>query len=148
MAGGARPDRPDGCTLHASCVAWHGRGILIHGPAGSGKSDLALRLIEAGAVLVADDLVALQRRGRRLVARPVALSGLIELRGLGIFTLPSLPEAPIELCLLLDPIQGERLPDAAHETILGVPLPATAVAPACASAVMRVRMVLFGTRAA
>ena len=71
--------------LHASCVELAGTGVVLLGPSGSGKSDLALRLIDGGAQLVADDRVVVERQGDRLMARPPeAIAGLIEVRGLGI----------------------------------------------------------------
>ncbi|RMF16145.1 MAG: serine kinase, partial [Alphaproteobacteria bacterium] len=76
-----------GELVHASCVAWHGRGILLRGPSGAGKSALALRLIEAGALLVADDYVVLDAQStpdRLLAAPPPRIAGLIEVRGLGL----------------------------------------------------------------
>jgi HPr kinase/phosphorylase len=147
MAGAAASEGGTACTLHATCVAWQERGILILGPSGSGKSDLALRLIEAGARLVADDQVRIERRGRELLARPVALAGLIELRGLGVFELPALAEVPLALGLRLAPAADqERLPAPATLDVLGMPLRTVAIDPAGASAVARVRMALFGKR--
>ncbi len=104
-------------TLHASCVAVGGRGLLILGPSGSGKSSLALRLIALGAVLVADDRVDLVRSGDRLIARcPPPLSGLIEARGLGILRSPFVAESPVHLVVDLATTQPARLPE--HKTIL------------------------------
>ena len=83
--------------IHASCVARHGRGVLLLGPSGAGKSDLALRLIGRGFVLVADDRVVIDDGA----ASPAdGLAGLIEIRGLGIVRLPH--EAPVRLALALD----------------------------------------------
>jgi serine kinase of HPr protein (carbohydrate metabolism regulator) len=119
--------------LHASVVALGGRGVLLRGPSGAGKSDLALRLIAAGATLVADDQVALQARdGALWAAPPPALAGLLEVRGLGIVRLP---HAPAALALLVDLVPAmERLPAPRRETLLGVALPVLAVAPFHASA--------------
>jgi serine kinase of HPr protein (carbohydrate metabolism regulator) len=55
-------------TVHATCVAIDGRGILIRGRSGAGKSDLALRLIDRGARLVSDDYTILAASGGRLRA--------------------------------------------------------------------------------
>src|ERR687898_3364772 len=74
--------------LHATCVELSGTGVVLLGASGCGKSDLALRLIDRGARLVADDLVTVERHGRRLIARaPEAIAGLMEVRGLGIMRL-------------------------------------------------------------
>ena len=86
-------------TLHASCVAIRGRGVLLTGPSGAGKSDLALRLIDRGAVLVGDDGVVIEARDGRLHARPGPnIEGQMEVRGLGILALPW-EEAPLALAI-------------------------------------------------
>jgi HPr kinase/phosphorylase len=134
--------------VHGTAVAWLGRGILLLGRPGSGKSDLALRLIEAGAKLVADDLVDLEASGNRLVARAHGSPGLIELRGLGIFRQEALAEAAIDIVVRLgratEPI--ERLPSAGHVALAGVTLPAFDLDPFPASAVARLRMLVTGER--
>ena len=75
--------------VHATCVALRAgrswRGVLLRGPSGAGKSDLALRLVEGGGRLVADDQTALVPQGSGLVASPPGtLAGLLEVRGVGI----------------------------------------------------------------
>ena len=76
-------------NIHASCVAIGSRGVLLLGSSGSGKSDLALRLIDSGAKLVADDRTILFTAKGALHARaPASIEGLIEIRGLGIVELP------------------------------------------------------------
>jgi HPr kinase/phosphorylase len=113
----------DSLGLHASCVAIAGRGILILGASGSGKSHLALGLISRGASLVADDRVELLRRGPALVARaPFAIAGLIEARGLGILRAPAMPEAPVALAVDLDRPATARMPQPVTITYLGVPV--------------------------
>src|ERR1700749_918633 len=75
--------------IHASCIELAGTGVLLRGPSGSGKSDLALRLIDAGAKLVADDRTDLWTEKGRLLARARAtVAGLIGVRGLGIVKSP------------------------------------------------------------
>ncbi|MHA1114324.1 MAG: HPr kinase/phosphorylase, partial [Alphaproteobacteria bacterium] len=84
--------------VHATCVSLWGAGILLRGPSGSGKSDLALRLIDGGAVLVADDQVSLELRDGGLFASPpAATAGKLEVRGVGIVTVPFDEEAPMRL---------------------------------------------------
>lgn len=97
--------------LHASCVALAGRGLLILGPSGTGKSVLALELMAFGCALVADDRVDLRREGARLIASaPPALSGLIEARQVGLLRADALPEAPLALAVDLTRHETERLP--------------------------------------
>ena len=87
----------------ASCVAIGGQGVLIEGPPGSGKSSLALALIDRGATLVGDDGVLLQRRGGRLWALPPPnIAGLLEVRNVGLVSLEAAP-AQLALALRLDP---------------------------------------------
>lgn len=113
---------PDPQIVHASCVAYAGRGLLIRGRSGSGKSALALQLMAFGARLVADDRTELLRDGDTVTARcPPALSGLIEARGIGI--LKADPVAGIALALVadLDETNIERLPAPRKCDILGLP---------------------------
>ena len=132
--------------VHASCVAIAGAGVLLRGPSGSGKSDLALRLIDGGARLVADDRVTLRRAGGRLLAAPPdALAGRIEVRGLGIVALDHQGEAPLALVVdLVPPERIERLPEAARCSLLGVDLPCLALAPFEPSAAAKVRLAVAG----
>src|SRR5258708_17059688 len=122
--------------LHATAVAIDGRAVLLRGASGSGKSDLALRLIDAGARLVADDQSELYRRGDGIIVRaPARIAGLVEVRGVGIFRLDALAEAPVALIVDLVPAETlERLPARHSETILGLAFPRVALAPFEASA--------------
>lgn len=128
-----------GPTIHASAVLLGARAVLIRGPAGSGKSRLALTLLQAGGLfafarLVADDRTLLEAVHGRLLARPAGeLAGLIEVRGLGIRRLPYEPAAVVSLVVDLADANAKRLPDQADsETIIaGVTLPRIAVAPGC-----------------
>jgi len=98
----------------ASCVALDGRGVLIEGPPGSGKSSLALTLLDRGAALVGDDGVLLERRGERLWALPPPnIAGLLEIRNVGLARLPAAP-APVALVLRLDR-EAPRHVDAAEQ---------------------------------
>lgn len=105
---------------HATCVEVEGRGILLRGPSGSGKSDLALRLIERGGRLVADDQVMLTREGRTVwAAPPPELAGRMEVRGVGILTVDHSPRCPVILiCDLVGAAQVPRLPEAEREELL------------------------------
>jgi HPr kinase/phosphorylase len=131
-------------TVHGTAVEIEGAGILLRGPSGSGKSDLALRLIDGGASLVADDRVVLSRRGSQILAGvPDTIAGKIEVRGLGIVRLPWTGPSP--LCLVVDlapPHEIERLPKATETMLLGVALPAMHVAPFEPSAPAKLRLAL------
>lgn len=98
-------------NIHASCVAIGARGVLLLGASGAGKSDLALRLIDQGAKLVADDRTILFIAKGHLHARaPASIKGLIEIRGLGIVRLPV--RAQVRICLVVRlGREGARLPD-------------------------------------
>jgi len=98
-------------NIHATCIRLGARGVMLLGASGAGKSDLALRLIGRGAKLVADDRCDLSIERDRLVARPPrAIAGMLEVRGIGIVTLPYAPRA--EIALVAD-LSGrvERLPE-------------------------------------
>jgi HPr kinase/phosphorylase len=108
-------------NLHGSAVVTGGRGLVIIGGSGTGKSALALALVGRGAALVADDRIELERRGMALIARaPAALSGMIEVRGLGILRLPAAPEAVVTLAVDLDRKPAARMPQPVTITWLGV----------------------------
>lgn len=133
--------------VHATVVDWLGRGILLRGAPGAGKSALALRLIGAGAYLVADDLVRLTRRRDAVYASAVAGHGLIELRAGGIFQVATAREARVGLCVELDRQgDGERLPTPTSATILGIELPVVRAAAADAASVARVQVALLARR--
>lgn len=136
----------DTIDLHATAVAIEGRALLLRGPAGSGKSDLALRLVDGGARLIGDDRVRIERRGAALWALtppdiPAALRHKIEIRGIGIAGLPGLAEAPLILAVDLVPGQApERLPAAQNCHYLGVALPLIQLDPFAASAAAKLRL--------
>ena len=111
-------------TLHASCVAVAGRGLLIRGASGSGKSSLSLQLMAYGADLVADDQVQICQRGVTLRASPpAALTGLIEARNFGILTATFAKASAICAIVDLDEVETERLPRLRYESILGQKIP-------------------------
>jgi len=137
--------------VHATCVAirvggrW--RAALLRGSSGAGKSDLALRLIEAGARLVSDDQTSLRNHdGTVLAAAPASIRGLLEVRGIGIVQLDrSELVARAAVALLVDLVAAmevERLPEPAHEVVLDTRLPRIALAPFEASAPAKLRLAL------
>jgi serine kinase of HPr protein (carbohydrate metabolism regulator) len=137
-------------TLHASCVAIAGRAVLIEGPSGAGKSDLALRLIDRGAVLVSDDYTVVQRHDRSLLASaPSTIAGKMEVRGLGIIATANVDRVLVAL-LIMTGGTVERMPGAGLvRTIAGIDVPLVALAGLEASAPIKVEMALaqFGLQA-
>ena len=130
-------------SVHATTVALDGRAVLISGPSGSGKSDLALRLLDRGFKLVSDDQTLVRRDGGRLIASaPANIAGKIEVRGIGIVDVAPAGEVPVALMVeLASDIQ--RMPDDARERpILGVPLPLVSIDAMTASAVAKVALAL------
>ena len=128
--------------VHGTCVAIDGAGVLLRGPSGCGKSDLALRLIDGGAVLVADDRVSLEARAGDLVASaPDALAGLLEVRGVGIERLEAAARATVRLVVdLVARETVERLPEPAAAELCGVALPLIRLDPFEASAPAKLRL--------
>jgi HPr kinase/phosphorylase len=134
----------DRLLLHATAIAIDGRAVLLRGASGSGKSDLALRLIDAGARLVSDDQCELYRRGEEVIVRaPATIAGLLEVRGIGLVRFDALAEAPVAAIVdLVAPESVERLPARQTATILEIALPLIAVTPFEASAPAKLRLVL------
>ena len=132
----------DTLLVHATAIAMEGDAVLLRGPPGAGKSDLALRLIEGGARLVADDQTLLRRVDNHVLVRaPAAIAGLIEVRGVGVVRVDSLEEAPLALVVDLVPsAQVERIPDNRFEVVLGLTIPQMALAPFEVSAAAKLRL--------
>lgn len=130
-------------TVHASCIAMDGRAVLVSGPSGSGKSDLALRLIDRGFVLVSDDQTLLRRSGDRLIAAPPpTIAGKLEIRGIGIVDMPTVKDVPLSLVVELTS-EIQRLPDDSRErAILGLKVPLISVDATTASAASKVALAL------
>ena len=132
--------------VHATTVQIAGHGVLILGDSGSGKSDLALRLIGEGAFLVSDDQTRLTIRENRLIANaPAAIAGRVEARGIGILCAPQVESAVLRLAVQLSPAI-ERMPEAASWSLPGVAgapqVPLIALSPFEPSAAVKLRIAL------
>lgn len=138
--------------VHATCVAlegedgWH--AVLLRGAPGAGKSDLALRLIEAGARLVSDDQTELTATSGAVIARaPESLVGRMEVRGLGVLSFEYLSDVPVRLvCELSAPSEVPRMPDAEAVVLAGEEIPRLRIAPFESSAPAKVRLGLDAAR--
>lgn len=131
-----------GVLANVSCVAIGGRAVLIEGAPGSGKSSLALALIDRGAVLVGDDGVTIEDRSEWLWALPPPnVSGLIEVRNVGLVQLPT-SAAPLALVAQLDPAAPRFIDHAAKAMIEGHALPAVALWPDTPALALRVEYAL------
>ncbi|NQW01088.1 MAG: hypothetical protein HQ483_15385 [Rhodospirillales bacterium] len=129
--------------VHGTCVGIDGIGVLLTGPSGSGKSDLALRLIDQGADLVADDRVDLSVEGDKLVARaPAILCGLLEVRNVGILEFPYIKSIAVQAVVDLAPSRPrERLPADEWIDLAGISLPCFRLDSRSAAAPVKVRLV-------
>ena len=140
-------------NLHGTAIALGASAVLIRGASGSGKSDLALRclalaptaLIASPAMLVADDRVLLTRSGDRLkVEAPATIRGKLEVRGLGILSVPYAPSA--DLVLVADLVaagETERLPEETADTgILGLRRKLVRIEPFAAAAPIKLLLAL------
>lgn len=130
-------------TVHSSSVASEGRAILITGPSGSGKSDLALRLLDRGFTLVSDDQTVVKKDGTRLLASaPPTIRGKLEIRGIGIVDMEHIDNIPVALIVELTG-EIQRLPDDSRERpLLGVRLPLVTIDAMSASAPSKVALAL------
>jgi serine kinase of HPr protein (carbohydrate metabolism regulator) len=130
-------------TLHASTVASDGRAAVITGPSGSGKSDLALRMLDRGFTLVSDDQTIVKRDGDRLVATaPPTIAGKLEVRGIGIVDIEAVSDVAIALIVELTS-DIERMPyDDSARLILGVRVPVITIDAMTASAPSKVALAL------
>jgi HPr kinase/phosphorylase len=130
--------------VHGTAIALGSDGILLRGPSGAGKSDLALRMIDQGVRLVADDQTELRREGSDIImSAPATIAGQLEVRGLGIMTVPSVASAPLRLIVDLVPAADiERLPEPRTCEVLDCNVPVIALAPFEASAPAKLRLAL------
>lgn len=133
---------PSSDRIHASSVSIDGVAVLLAGRSDSGKSDLALRLIDRGAQLVSDDYTVVTRDRKRLLASaPATIAGKIEVRGVGICEFDAVSKVPIGLVVELDEIPS-RLPEPATRVLAGLEVPLIALSAFEASAPIKVELTL------
>ena len=134
---------PSSEMLHASTVAIHGRAVLIEGLSGSGKSDLALRLIDRGAALVSDDYTLVKHQGDGLIACAAPnIAGRIEVRGLGIIDMDYVDAQPVHLVVTLAEHVVRMPAEETRRTIAGRDVPAVTLNALEASAPLKVEIAL------
>ena len=130
--------------VHGTSVSIDGDGVLFRGPSGSGKSDLALRMIDYGAQLVSDDQVCLTRRNDNIfMSSPPTIRNSMEVRGIGIVNTIAQKEAPLILVLNMSPNNAaSRMPIWQLCTFLDIKVPAVEFAPFEISAHLKVKLAI------
>ena len=131
-------------NIHASCVSWQDKGILLLGRSGRGKSDLCLRLIDAGAKLVSDDQSIVENRNGKLIAgAPDSIKGMLEIREIGIVETPFIDKTEIRLKLDLQSfVKIDRMPEMRTESIENVAIPVFCLDAFSVSAVIKIKTFL------
>ncbi len=130
-------------VIHATAVAINGHGILLLAPSGAGKSDMALRLIDRGAILVSDDAVAVDTEGDMPVVKPAPnIKGKLEIRGIGICSMDSLDSAPLRMIVELS-AEVDRMPASTlKKEICGYMIPSIKLVPFEISAAIKLEHAL------
>ena len=114
----------DSLIMHATCVDINGSGVLIVGRSGSGKSSLAINLIALGSILVADDQCEIVKKNNKLcVFKPTSLPSSIEIRGIGLVSVPMVVETSLDWVVNMDEAEKERMPDLRFTEIDGCRIP-------------------------
>ena len=110
--------------MHATCVDINGSGVLIVGRSGSGKSSLAINLLALGSTLVADDQCELVKKNNRFrISKPASLPNSIEIRGIGLVSVPMVVETSLDWVVNMDEAEKERMPDLRFTEIDGCKIP-------------------------
>ena len=127
--------------IHGTCVALDEMAVLLRGPPGSGKSDLAMRLLDGGARLIADDQTMVESLAGQLTATaPETIAGQIEVRGVGVLEVEAEESGILGLVVDLVTNPPERMPEPETAEILGVVLPLLRLDPFEASAAAKLRL--------
>ena len=110
--------------MHATCVDVNGSGVLIVGHSGSGKSSLAINLLALGSKLVADDRCELVKKNNGFrISKPASLPNSIEIRGIGLVSVPMVVETSLDWVVNMDEAEKERMPDLRFTEIDGYKIP-------------------------
>ncbi len=129
-------------AVHATTVAIGDHGVMLLGPSGAGKSDLAVRLIDRGAMLVSDDYTQLAALDGKLIATPPAtIAGRMEIRGIGIVAMPFTPSITVRMVVTLGD-EVDRMPSPSWRTIADQRVRAIVIDPRAASAAIKVERAL------
>ena len=129
--------------MHSSSVVIDDNGVLILGDSGSGKSDLALRLIDNGATLISDDISICKKNLNDIYLYcPPEIKGLLEVREIGIITVPFVEKIKLQLVVNLKSINNERFPKDNSLKILGIKIPLINIDGKNSSAVAKIKVKL------
>jgi len=129
--------------LHATSVAIEDNGVAIFGDTGSGKSDLALRLIDSGATLISDDITVFSKLEKNINLFGVEnTKGLLEVRGIGIITVPYIEGIRLKLVVRLSDKETERIPKKNQISLLGLKFPKLEINGKNSSSVAKVKVKL------
>ena len=129
--------------IHSTSVVIDDNGVLILGDSGSGKSDLALRLIDSGATLISDDISICRKNLNNIYLYcPPEIKGLLEVREIGIITVPFVERIKLRLVVNLKSINNERFPKDSFFRILGIKIPIINIEGKNSSAVAKIKVKL------
>jgi HPr kinase/phosphorylase len=130
--------------VHGTAIALEDKGVLLIGPSGSGKSDLALRLIDSGATLISDDQIICERRNDEIFLFPhKKINGLIEVRGVGIIKVPYIENVKLKMIVQLINEQPERIPVKEEKNFLNLKIKFIKIIGKEASSTAKVKIKLF-----
>ena len=129
--------------IHSTSVVIDDNGVLILGDSGSGKSDLALRLIDSGGTLISDDISICRKNSNNIYLYcPPEIKGLLEVREIGIITVPFVERIKLRLVVNLKSINNERFPKDSTYRILGIKIPIINIEGKNSSAVAKIKVKL------
>ena len=129
--------------IHSTSVVIDDNGVLILGDSGSGKSDLALRLIDNGATLISDDISICRKNSNNIYLYcPPEIKGLLEVREVGIITVPFVERIKLRLVVNLKSNNNERFPKDSCFRILGIKIPIINIEGKNSSAVAKIKVKL------